>query len=168
MGQRHFIQRIDYTITVNIFVFDIAWHNRTEGLLGTVFNVVFVLSLSYGLIAIVVVIQTAILFLVRLFHLILFSILHDVFRISEITPYRKTEVSRYLHIVADISIRSRAFQPTDIGIGIGHNSHIFGNLYTLLEDTITLILKEINDKIYFIIEEFPLNPQIRLDRSFPS
>src|SRR5690606_30910828 len=97
----------------------------------------------------------------------LFPILHDVFRISEITPYRKTEVRRYLHIVADISIRTRAFHPTDIGIGIGHNSHIFGNLYTLLEDTITLILKEINDKIYFIIVDSPIYHHSRFARALP-
>ena len=79
--QRHHVQLVHHTVSIDILIFDVTGHYLSESLLGTVFDVIFVLKQSDCLISADGIVREII-----VFQLGMLPVLYFIFRVSEITP----------------------------------------------------------------------------------
>ena len=84
--QRHHVQLVHHTVSIDILIFDVTGHYLPESLLGTVFDVIFVLKQSDCLISADGIVREIIVFQIGILQISLLPVLYFIFRVSEITP----------------------------------------------------------------------------------
>ena len=79
MCQRHDIQLVYYTVSIDIFILDITGHYLSEGLFRTVFDVIFVLKQPDCLIAADRIVREVIILQIWILQISLLPVLYFIF-----------------------------------------------------------------------------------------